>query len=104
MTSSSIQMAARRGRSGFAGMGSRSILGIMGFILLSATTLSAATVNASVFSVKGTVEFAAPGSSDFALLKKGQVLAIGSTVRTGDDGVAVLVPTPGSAIQVGNDS
>jgi len=31
-------------------------------------------------------------------------IAVGSTVRTGDDGVAVLVTTPGSAIQLGNSS
>jgi hypothetical protein len=73
-------------------------------LLLSAFGLHAATVNAQVFSVSGTVEFAAPNSSSYAPLKKGDTLAIGSTVRTGDDGIAVLVTTPGSAIQVGNSS
>jgi hypothetical protein len=82
----------------------RRVLGITGLVLVSAVSLAAATVNASVFSVKGTVEFAGPGSASYAPLTKGQTLAIGSTVRTGDDGVAVLVTTPGSAIQVGNDS
>jgi hypothetical protein len=75
------------------------------FILLfSGANLRAATVNAQVFSVSGTVEYAGPDSSSYAPLKKGDSLAIGSTVRTGDDGVAVLVTTPGSAIQVGNSS
>jgi len=73
-------------------------------LLLPAATLQAATVTAKVFSVAGTVEFAGPGSSSYAPLKKGQTLAIGSTIRTGDDGVAVLVTTPGSAIQLGNGS
>jgi hypothetical protein len=73
-------------------------------LLLSAPGLQAATVSAQVFSVSGSVEAAGPGSSNFAPLKKGQILAIGSTVRTGDDGVAVLVTTPGSAIQIGNNS
>ena len=77
---------------------------MLGFVLLSAATVQAATVNAHVFSVAGTVEFAGPGSSSFSPLTKGQTLAIGSTVRTGDDGVAVLVTTPGSAIQLGNSS
>ena len=78
---------------------------ILLFVLfISGASLRAATVNAQVFSVSGTVEFAGPGSSSYAPLVKGQVLAIGSTVRTGDDGVAVLVTTPGSAIQVGNNS
>jgi hypothetical protein len=66
--------------------------------------LHAASVSARVYSVSGTVEFAGPGSSSFATLNKGQTLAIGSTIRTGDDGVAVLVTTPGSAIQLGKDS
>ncbi len=73
-------------------------------LLFSTVSLRAATVNAQVFSVSGTVEYAAPNSSSYAPLKKGDSLAIGSTVRTGDDGIAVLVTTPGSAIQVGNSS
>jgi len=77
---------------------------MIAFVLLSAASLRAAAVNAQVFSVAGTVEFAGPGSSSYAPLKKGQILAIGSTVRTGEDGVAVLVTTPGSAIQLGNSS
>ena len=77
---------------------------VIGLVLLSAASLQAATVNAQVFSVAGKAEFAGPGSSNYAPLTKGQSLAIGSTVRTGDDGVAVLVTTPGSAVQVGNDS
>jgi len=74
---------------------------MIALMFFSATGLQAANVNAQVFSV---AEFAGPGSSDYAPLKKGQTLAIGSTVRTGDDGVAVLVTTPGSAIQIGNNS
>jgi hypothetical protein len=66
--------------------------------------VAAAPIHASVYSVSGTVEFAAPGSSSFGPLQKGDHLAIGSTVRTGDDGTAVIVTTPGSAVQVGNDS
>lgn len=77
---------------------------ILAFISVSAIGLQAATVSAKVFSVSGTAEFAAPGSASYAPLQKGQELPIGSTVRTGDDGVAVLVTTPGSAIQVGNNS
>jgi hypothetical protein len=82
----------------------RKAFGIAALLLLATISGHAAAVNAWVYSVSGTAEFAAPGSSNFAPLKKGQNLAIGSTVRTGDDGVAVLVTTPGSAIQVGNDS
>jgi hypothetical protein len=63
----------------------------------------AATVSATSRSADG-AEFAAPGSSDFAPLHPGQVLPIGSTVRTNDDGSAVLTTTPGSAIKIGGDS
>ncbi len=73
-------------------------------VALPAWTASAATISASVYSVSGDAEFAAPGSSHFAPLQKGQTLPVGTTVRTGDNGVAVLVTTPGSAVQVGNDS
>jgi hypothetical protein len=76
------------------------------FVLLAVglAGLHAAPVNAVCASVNGSAEFAAPGSGSFAPLHKGQVLFIGSTVRTGDDGGAVLVTTPGSAIKIGSDS
>jgi hypothetical protein len=66
--------------------------------------LRAAPVNATVFSVSGTVQFAPPESVSFKPLVVGQVLPAGSTVRTGDDGKAVLQTTPGSAVEVGNNS
>src|SRR5476651_2267361 len=99
-----IGLAARKQRASFLGVRLRQTFLMVGLMLLSAVTLQAAAVSAQVFSVAGTVEFAGPGSSSYAPLKKGQVLAIGSTIRTGDDGVAVLVTTPGSAIQLGNSS
>jgi hypothetical protein len=99
-----IALAARKRKPSFLLVRLRQTLCMMAFVLLPAATLQAATVDAKVFSVAGTVEFAGPGSSSYAPLKKGQTLAIGSTVRTGDDGVAVLVTTPGSAVQIGNSS
>jgi hypothetical protein len=77
---------------------------IAGSFLLSGGALTAATVEAVVKSVTGSVEFAGPGSASFAPLLMGQQLPVGSTVRTGDDGKAVIVTTPGSAIEVGNGS
>lgn len=71
---------------------------------LGAPVLWADTVKAVVESVQGTVEFAPPGSGSFAPLTKGQELAVGSTIRTGSDGVTQIMTTPGSAIQLGNDS
>jgi hypothetical protein len=64
----------------------------------------AETVNALVGAVSGTVEFAPPGSGSFSPLKKGQELAVGTTIRTGSDGTADIVTTPGSAIHVGSNS
>jgi hypothetical protein len=71
---------------------------------LGVTTLRAEPVKALVESVHGTVEFAPPGSSAFAPLKKGQELPVGTTIRTGGDGSADIITTPGSVIQVGNDT
>src|ERR1700689_2193564 len=96
--------AARNQRPRFLLARPGATLCLIALLLLSGATLQAATVDAKVYSVAGTVEFAGPGSSSYAPLKKGQTIAIGSTIRTGDDGVAVLVTTPGSAIQVGNSS
>jgi hypothetical protein len=73
-------------------------------IFMIAGGLQAAPVAATAYSVTGTVEFAPPQSVSFKPLKAGQVLPIGSTVRTGDDGRAVLQATPGSALEIGNDS
>src|SRR5271170_773039 len=94
---SRIGLAARRHRDSFLLVRLRQTLGVFALMLLSAATLQAATVSAQVFSVSGSVESAGPGSSSFSPLKKGQVLPVGTTVRTGDDGIAVLVTTPGSA-------
>jgi hypothetical protein len=99
-----IGLATRFHKVSFTRVRLHPILWMLAFVLLSAASLQAATVNAQVFSVAGTVEFTGPGSSSYAPLKKEQLLAIGSTVRTGDDGIAVLVTTPGSAIQLGNSS
>jgi hypothetical protein len=73
-------------------------------VALLSTAAARAAIPASVFSVSGDAQFAGPGSANYSPLKKGQTLQVGSTVRTGDDGVAVLVTTPGSAVQVGNNS
>jgi hypothetical protein len=99
-----IGLAARKQRTGFLPVSLRQTLWMIALVLLPTVTLSGATVDAKVYSVAGTVEFAGPGSSSYAPLQKGQTLAIGSTVRTGDDGVVVMVTTPGSAIQLGNSS
>jgi len=81
----------------------RALLGVL-LISPSAATLRAETVKAVVDAVSGTVEFAPPGSGSFAPLKKGQDLAVGSTIRTGDGSSAVITTTPGSVINLGANS
>jgi hypothetical protein len=84
----------------------RGIVAVMAcsVILAISPRLCADTVSASVYSVIGTAQFAPPQSLSFSPLKTGQVLPIGSTVRTGPDGKVVLQTTPGSSVEVGNDS
>jgi hypothetical protein len=64
----------------------------------------AATVEATVKSLSGKVEFSAPGASKFESLKNGQTLSVGSTIKTGSDGVALLLTVPGAAVRIGPDS
>lgn len=81
------------------------IAGLFLFILsVGFASLHADPCKATVFSVSGTVEAAPPGSSSFSPLQKGQVLDVGTTIRTGSDGTAIIQTTPGSAITVANDT
>jgi hypothetical protein len=72
--------------------------------VLGAGALRAEPVKAIVDTVKGSVEFAPPGSGSFAPLLKGQELPVGSSIRTGGDGQADIITTPGSAIHLGPNS
>jgi hypothetical protein len=65
---------------------------------------SAAPIEGNTKSVSGKVEFAAPGATAFKALKAGQALPVGSTIKTGPDGVAIILTVPGAAIRVGPDS
>jgi len=83
----------------------RALIGAsLAMAIFMAGNLRADSVPATAFSVTGTVEYAPPQSSSFNPLKVGQVLPVGSTVRTGSDGKAVLQATPGSALELGPDS
>jgi len=73
-------------------------------MILSNTSVVAATVQANAKSVSGKVEFSQPGSAKFEPLKTGQTLAIGSNIKTGADGVAILLTVPGAAVRVGPNS
>jgi hypothetical protein len=73
-------------------------------LILSAAALRAEPVKAVVETVQGSVEFAPPGSGSFSALKQGQILDVGSSIRTGSNGAADILTTPGSAIHLGPDS
>ena len=79
---------------------------LLAAIALLTTGLSATAdqVSATVFQVSGTAESAAPGTVAFSPMTKGEVLPVGTTIRTGDNGSAVITTTPGSAINVGANS
>ena len=70
-------------------------------LLAGSLTAIADPVNATVFQVSGLAESASPGSTSFSPLTQGESLPVGTTVRTGDNGSAVITTTPGSAINVG---
>ena len=76
-------------------------LGLLMVLLhLGAGTGWAVPREARVKSVKGQVEYAAPGSQKFESLKADMKLAIGSQVKTGADGEAIIVAVPGAAIRL----
>ena len=75
-------------------------LGALCALVVSATVALADAVDTSIVSVKGTVEYAAPGSSDFQKLNKGDRLKVGSKIKTGADGAALIAPFPGAAAQI----
>ena len=59
---------------------------------------------ARVNSVNGTVTYAATGSGAFSPLTAGAEIPIGSRVRTGSDGTAVIIVVSGAAMQVSENS
>ena len=56
--------------------------------------------DATVKSVQGRVEAAAPGSKEMAPIREGQKLAPGTTIVSSANGEAVILTSPGAAIHV----
>ncbi len=75
-------------------------------VLLLAVTLGKAfgEENARVSSVTGRVSYSAPHSDTFATLAAGAEIPVGSRIRTGSDGTAVVVVVSGAAMQVSENS
>jgi hypothetical protein len=68
------------------------------------TNAFSAPVEAEIKSMNGTAEFKTPETSAFQPLKVGQKLVMGTTIRTGDDGMLVVLTVPGAAIKLGPKS
>ena len=60
----------------------------------------AVPVDAVLKSILGSVQTAPPGSTKFAAVTPGTKLPSGTTIKTGPDSEAIIVPTPGSAIRL----
>lgn len=59
---------------------------------------------ARVSSVSGSVTYSASGSGDFSQLSAGAEIPIGSRIRTGRDGTAVVVVVSGAAMHISESS
>ena len=59
---------------------------------------------ARVSSVGGRVNYSAPHSDSFAPLTAGASIPIGSRIRTGSDGTAVVIVVSGAAMQISENS
>jgi len=81
-----------------------SVLFLCCLCLFAAIPGRAAPVKAVVKSVSGKVECSAPGSNQYKPLSNGQELAMGTTIRTGANGVALVLTVPGAAIRVESKS
>ena len=77
---------------------------LLAFLLLPSAFLSAAPVTATAKTVSGKVEWSAGGGGKYESLSSGQSLGMGSTIRTGSDGVAIVATVPGAAVRVGPGS
>jgi hypothetical protein len=73
-------------------------------LAMSAIGLRATSMPALISDVKGTAEYADPGSTDFKPLAKGATLPSGSIIKTGPDGVVLFVPVRGTAMRVAPNS
>jgi hypothetical protein len=77
---------------------------VLAWNLMVLSSIQAAKVDGTAKSVSGKVEFTAPGSTQFSPLKVGQILPVGSVIKTAADGVAIIVTVPGAAVRIGPDS
>jgi hypothetical protein len=65
---------------------------------------NAASMDARVSQVTGQAEYAAPGATDFKPLTVGTQLPSGSIVKTGSNGVVLVVPVRGTAMRLAQNT
>jgi hypothetical protein len=73
-------------------------------VLLLAVSQTRAEDKARVSSVSGAVTYAGSGAGSFSPLTAGTEIPIGSRVRTGSDGNAVIIVVSGAAMQIAENS
>ena len=79
---------------------------IVSCVLLLAATLgeSRGEETARVSTVSGRVSYSAPHSDTFSPLTAGAEVPVGSRIRTGGDGTAVIIVVSGAAMQISENS
>ncbi len=82
-----------------SGLREKSALCLILFLAVMFAQVGLAT-DATVKSVQGRVEAAAPGSKEMAPIREGQKLAPGTTIVSSANGEAVILTSPGAAIHV----
>ena len=82
----------------------KSRLFLFGFGVALAVNPVSAADKAHVTSVSGKVTYTTPGSAEPAPLTAGTEIPIGSRVRTGSNGTAVVVVVSGAAMQISENS
>ncbi len=75
---------------------------LVAVLFLLATSLFGA--DATVKTVRGKVEYLFPGSNQYLPLRAGMKIPIGTIVKTGFNGEAVIVVVPGVAIKVAKET
>ena len=79
---------------------------IVSCVLLFAVTLGVASgeEKARVSAVTGRVTYSAPHGDAFAALAAGAEIPVGSRIRTGSDGTAIVIVVSGAAMQISENS
>ena len=82
----------------------KSIIALCVVVMGIAAGTASAEDKARVNSVSGRVSYSAPHSDSFSPLAAGAEIPVGSRIRTGGDGTAVVIVVSGAAMQISENS